>query len=880
MLPNGKVLVVGGFNAGPLASTELYDPSTGTWTPAGNLGVARCLFTATLLPNGKVLVAGGGLDSTSAELFNPATGTWSATGNITSGHVQHTATLLPDGNVLLAGSLGGNTCDLYNPITGTWSTTGNLSAARYWHTATLLPNGKVLAAGGSTGSVFLSSAELYSVSLQYSPASQPTITATNSPLTPNGVLTLTGTQFKGLSEASGGSTTASASNYPIVQLRSLVNEQAVFLSPNPSSTTWSNTTFSTTLNGFPSGYAYVTVFTNGIPSNSVLVLITSGPPTQLSFSTQPGDGVAGSTLSPQPVVTLKDAMGYTVTGVAQNITLAIQNNAGNGTLSGSKTVAVNIATGMATFSGLSINKVGTGYTLTATGNTVATAPGTHISNAFNISAGSAANLVISIQPGSAASGNALTAQPALTLQDAFGNTVTGTAQNVTLALQNNPGNGTLSGTKTVALNTMTGVATFSGLSIDKVGTGYTLTATGDTVSTTPGTLISNPFNITAGAAAKLVFSVQPGDGIVGNALGTQPVVTLKDANENTVTGTAQNVTLAIQSNGGGGTLGGTKTVAVNTATGVATFSDLSIDKTGTGYTLTATGDTVSVNAGAVLSASFSITNNAPSILSGPIATPSTAGVGQKVAFSMAASDADNQALTYTWTMAGNTLTGVSPTYTFVAAGIYTVSVSVSDSYGGTATGSVSVTVKAPIIGTGNDSDGDGFSDDFEIGAGASPGSANDSPAGGLPITVKDLRPVSLSIKLNFAKPANDRISLGGTLPIPGGFAVANKSVVIDIGGVIRTVKMDSKGRSPKGLTSFSIQIKSTKGVVREQNAKFGVKLSRGNFSDKLKDEGLTSSNASNEVKRVAVSLIFGDVVYVHTQPMSYSAKAGKTGSAK
>ena len=60
-----------------------------------------------------------------------------------------------------------------------------------------------------------------------------------------------------------------------------------------------------------------------------------------------------------------------------------------------------------------------------------------------------------------------------------GNTVTGTAQNVTLAIQNNAGpGGVLSGTPTVAVNTTTGVATFSGLSINKAGTGYTLTATG------------------------------------------------------------------------------------------------------------------------------------------------------------------------------------------------------------------------------------------------------------------------------------------------------------------------------------------------------------------------------------------------------------------
>src|SRR4030095_16712474 len=61
MLSNGKVLAAGGTNlsSGILASAELYDVATGTWTVTGSLATARELHTATLLPNGKVLVAAG-----------------------------------------------------------------------------------------------------------------------------------------------------------------------------------------------------------------------------------------------------------------------------------------------------------------------------------------------------------------------------------------------------------------------------------------------------------------------------------------------------------------------------------------------------------------------------------------------------------------------------------------------------------------------------------------------------------------------------------------------------------------------------------------------------------------------------------------------------
>jgi hypothetical protein len=61
LLPNGKVLVAGGYNTAniPLSSAELYDPVTGTWTATGSMITTRVNPSATLLPNGKVLVVGG-----------------------------------------------------------------------------------------------------------------------------------------------------------------------------------------------------------------------------------------------------------------------------------------------------------------------------------------------------------------------------------------------------------------------------------------------------------------------------------------------------------------------------------------------------------------------------------------------------------------------------------------------------------------------------------------------------------------------------------------------------------------------------------------------------------------------------------------------------
>ncbi len=179
-LANGRVLVAGGMGANPpspaphrLASAELYDPATNTWSTVGSLAEARAHHTATLLADGKVLVAGGSSNNSnlpvnSAEIFDPATNTWNAAGSFLVERRDHEATLLPDGRVLIAG--GGNNisgslaiADLYDPATNIWSPAGSLARARSYLSLTLLASGKVLAAGGfdQLGIGTVASAELY-----------------------------------------------------------------------------------------------------------------------------------------------------------------------------------------------------------------------------------------------------------------------------------------------------------------------------------------------------------------------------------------------------------------------------------------------------------------------------------------------------------------------------------------------------------------------------------------------------------------------------------------------------------------------------------------------------------------------------------------------
>lgn len=156
LLPNGKVLIVGGNGSVPIA--ELYDAGPGTFSQTGNLLVPRQYGnTATLLHNGKVLIAGGIVASHTsgeAELYDPVTGIFTPTGNMAYGRVGHTATLLNNGEVFIAGGSTdgiGSTrhTELYDPTTGIFTLTGDIIYARYGHTATLLSNGKILIVGGN-----------------------------------------------------------------------------------------------------------------------------------------------------------------------------------------------------------------------------------------------------------------------------------------------------------------------------------------------------------------------------------------------------------------------------------------------------------------------------------------------------------------------------------------------------------------------------------------------------------------------------------------------------------------------------------------------------------------------------------------------------------
>jgi Tol biopolymer transport system component/N-acetylneuraminic acid mutarotase len=202
LLPNGKVLVAGGYDGNnQVERSELYDPTSNTWTITASLQLPRMGHTATLLANGKVMVAGGqsgNLEFDDSKFYDPASGTWSNGPLMPVDRANHTATVLQNGKVLVVGGLTDNvitnTAAIYDPTLNSWSSAGSLIAARQGHTATLLPNGKVLVAGGFPNSS-LASAELYNPATNtWSSAAPPTIPRAHATATllPNGRVLVSG----------------------------------------------------------------------------------------------------------------------------------------------------------------------------------------------------------------------------------------------------------------------------------------------------------------------------------------------------------------------------------------------------------------------------------------------------------------------------------------------------------------------------------------------------------------------------------------------------------------------------------------------------------------------------------------------------------------
>jgi hypothetical protein len=341
--------------------------------------------------------------------------------------------------------------------------------------------------------------------------------------------------------------------------------------------------------------------------------VTAGTATQFVVTTQPSNVAV---LAPIAfTVSAEDAFGNIDTTFHSSVKAAIANNVAGATLGG--TLAQNAVNGVASFNDLTLNKPGVGYTLKATSGGLTATTGS-----FNVTAHTASQLVVTAVPSpGVTAGNLFTVS--IAAEDSGGFTdLTFTGQ-VTIALANNPGGGSLGGTLTV--NAVKGVATFSNLQLNIAATGYTLVASSGGLPS----VTTNPFNVTAGHATQLVVTTQPGGVVAGHTFSM--VVSAEDNFFNIDPTFTGNVSVALANNPGNTSLQGT--LNFNAVKGVATFSNLKLNVAATGYTIQASASGVSAGT----TNSFDVTAGTATKL---VVTTQPSGVAAGVGFGFAVSAED------------------------------------------------------------------------------------------------------------------------------------------------------------------------------------------------------------------------------------------------
>jgi PKD repeat protein len=239
-----------------------------------------------------------------------------------------------------------------------------------------------------------------------------------------------------------------------------------------------------------------------------------------------------------------------------------------------------------------------------------------------------------------------------------------------------------------------------------------------------------------------------------------------------------------------------------------------------------------------------VVNQAPVVVSGPLALPETPFVNQTVAFTVAAVDPDGDPLQYEWSFGdGNSALGAQPTHAYMTAGTYLVTVAVTDGKGGS-------TETSLILIVTDDEDDDG--------------QAAKTPE---PLTV-----VKGMVALNFKKGGADSITVSGLLSIPEGFLPADMEVGVEVGGVKQNFTLETKGRSKKQPNAkFQLSLKYKKSVLTTGPVKFALQLRKGDFQATLTDKGLANATMA-ETKQIVVMIVTSNKTYAGVMSGLYKAK--------
>ncbi|HLX62879.1 MAG TPA: PKD domain-containing protein [Planctomycetota bacterium] len=231
-------------------------------------------------------------------------------------------------------------------------------------------------------------------------------------------------------------------------------------------------------------------------------------------------------------------------------------------------------------------------------------------------------------------------------------------------------------------------------------------------------------------------------------------------------------------------------------------------------------------------------NTAPTFTSPPSASPNPAVAGQPIVLSAAATDADGDALTYTWILGdGSTFSGPTLSKTYANPGTYTIAVTVSDGQLN-ATASVIVTVTAPAA----------------------------------PPVTGTFAVSSFSASFNLTYAGRDTLSVAGTVQVPGAFNPTGASAVIAIGGFQHAVTLTSSGTSTD--RTFKLRGHMARGAFTTTTVNFVLSIKRATLYSQFQSLGLSPYTGLYR-QTVPLSLTVASGSFTDNAPLTYAIAGGK-----
>ena len=233
---------------------------------------------------------------------------------------------------------------------------------------------------------------------------------------------------------------------------------------------------------------------------SVNFSVAAGAAARLAIAVQPTAATAGAAIAPAIQAIIQDAQGNTITSSTAAVTIAIVAGTGADGAVLAGTLVRPAAAGIATFTDLSIAKAGAGYALAATATGVAS----DTSDAFTVNPGAPTAVQFATHPTNVVAGAAFAPVVLAVVLDALGNVVTPSTATVTVAILGGTGTAGAALGGRLSRVPVAGVVTFNGITVDRAGTGYVLTAT----ATGLASAASTPFDVASSSGTPTNIHLQ------------------------------------------------------------------------------------------------------------------------------------------------------------------------------------------------------------------------------------------------------------------------------------------------------------------------------------------------------------------------------------